>query len=206
MVSLTAWGLALLVTTLAIIAWGQGFLWQWSAFSTYLLFPLFGLLAYGLMWTHYASGAIRRLAGVPKQAIQTELTWTGYAVLVLILLHPGLLIWQLWRDGHGLPPGSYEHYVAPSLVWLTILGTISLLVFLTYELKPWFESRKWWHWVARAGDLAMLAIFYHGLRLGSQTQLGWYHWVWWFYGLTLVASLAVIYYVDSRGRPKEVTK
>lgn len=202
LVAVFAWALAVLVSVLAFVAWGQGFAWQFDVLSTYLLFPLFGLLAFSLMWTHYVAGAVRRLKDVPKSAIQKQLTLTGYAVLVLILLHPGLLIWQLFRDGYGLPPDSYKNYVAQGSVWLVILGTISLLVFLAYELKPWFNDRKWWPWVARAGDVAMLAIFYHGLKLGSQTQAGWYQMVWWLYGVTLVASLAVIYYRDTKERVK----
>ena len=198
MISVLAWSLAGLVSLLAFVAWGQNFAWQFDAWSSYLLFPLFGLLAFSLMWTHYIAGAIRRLAKVGKSSIQSQLTITGYAVLALILLHPGLLIWQLWRDGKGLPPESYLNYVGMGLKGAVILGSVSLLVFLAYELRPWFHDRKWWPWIPLAGNVAMLAIFVHGLRLGSQTQAGWYHFVWLFYGVTLVAALAVIYYVDTK--------
>jgi len=197
-VKIASWKLAVLVVVLAVIAWGQGFAWQFDAFSTYLLFPLFGLLAFSLMWSHYITGAIRRLAGLDKTVNKTYLAVTGYIVLILILLHPGLLIWQLWRDGMGLPPESYLHYVAPGLAWVALLGTVSLGVFLSYELHHWFKERSWWPWVAHVSDVAMLAIFYHGLRLGSQTQAGWYHLVWWFYGVTLVMALGIIYYRDTK--------
>lgn len=193
------WGLAVAVCLLAVLAWGQSYRWQLAGWSLYVIFPLLGLLAYSLMWTHYIAGVIRRRAGLPQAAIKQYLSLTGYAVLVLILLHPGLLWYQLWRDGLGLPPASYlEHYVAPGLRWVAILGTISLVVFLAYELKPWFHQRRWWPAVVWAGNLAMVAIFYHGLRLGTQTQSGWYHWLWWLYGLSLVAALAFNYYVDNR--------
>lgn len=193
-----AWLMAVVVAALAVMVWGQSLAWQFSSLTAYSLFPLFGLLAFSLMWTHYIAGAVRRLKGVSKSAIQNQLTITGYIVLVVILLHPGILIWQLLRDGFGLPPGSYWGYVAQGNAWIATLGSICLVVFLAYELKPWLYGRTWWHWVARAGDAAMLAIFYHGLKLGSQTQTGWYYWVWWFYGVTLVSSLAVIYYVDKK--------
>jgi hypothetical protein len=39
----------------------------------------------------------------------------------------------------------------------------------------------------------MLAIFYHGLRLGQQLQYGWYRYVWWFFGITLIAVLVRSY-------------
>ena len=35
--------------------------------------------------------------------------------------------------------------------------------------------------MADASDVAMLAIVYHGFRLGSDLQSGWFVYVWWFY-------------------------
>jgi hypothetical protein len=118
---------------------------------------------------------------------------TGYIVLVLICLHPGLLIYQRFRDGFGLPPHSYESYVAPGLGWVTLLGTTSLLVFLAFELRRFYGKRPWWRFVADASDVAMLAILYHGLRLGSQLQHGWYRGVWLFYAVMLIAALVYKY-------------
>jgi hypothetical protein len=127
---------------------------------------------------------------------------TGWVVLVLIVLHPGLLIYQRFRDGFGLPPGSYQSYVAPSMAWLTLLGTACLLIFLAFELRRRYGERSWWHFVAEAGDFAMLGIFYHGLQLGSQIH-GWYRTVWWFYGITLVAILLYSYW--QKYSPKKST-
>ena len=115
--------------------------------------------------------------------------YTGYAVLAAIVLHPGLLVYQLFRDGRGLPPSSYEHYVAPGLAWVTLLGTASLLAFLAFELHRWYGRTSWWKYVITAGDIAMVAIFYHSLRLGTQLKGGWFRWVWWFYGLSLAVVL-----------------
>ncbi|MGC1177068.1 MAG: hypothetical protein WA843_03270, partial [Candidatus Saccharimonadales bacterium] len=116
------------------------------------------------------------------------------AVLIFICLHPSLLIYQRFRDGYGLPPHSYESYVAPGLGWVTLLGSISWLIFIAYEFRRKFGQRSWWHYVEKAGDVAMLAIFYHSLRLGSQLQPGsWLRVIWWFYGLTLVAVLIYNY-------------
>jgi hypothetical protein len=134
--------------------------------------------------------------GLDYEVLTDYFRWTSLVVLVLICLHPGLLIYQRFRDGHGLPPGSYESYVAAGKAWITLLGTASLLVFLAYELHRWYGGRGWWRWVARAGDAAMLAIFYHGLRLGSQlSHQGWFLTLWWFYGLTLVLVLIRSYYL-----------
>lgn len=187
-----AWSLSLLVTLLSVITWGQSYDWQ-LAFDAYLVFPVLGLAAYGIMWAHYMAGTARELLGIDKDALKVYYRWTGFAVLALICLHPSLLIYQRFVDGYGLPPHSYETYVAPGLGWITLLGTASLLVFLAYEFHRKFGKRSWWHFVTEAGDVAMLAIFYHGLRLGSQLQQGWFHYVWWFYGITLVVILVRSY-------------
>lgn len=199
-----AWTLSALVTIVAIVAWGQSYNWHLSL-DAYLLFPVLGLMAYSIMWSHYIAGAARQLLGLKPAVLHQYYRLTGFAVLALICLHPGLLIYQRFRDGFGLPPGSYESYVAPGLGWITLLGTASLLVFLAYEFHRVFGKRSWWHFVAEAGDVAMLAIFYHGLRLGQQLQFGWFRYVWWFYGITLTAVLVRSYtlkYLRARGRPK----
>jgi hypothetical protein len=203
---LAAWGLSLAAATLAFIAWGQDNFWQLGHLSVYQIFPLLGLMAWSIMWSHYVAGAGRQLFKLEPAVLKRYYSATGWVVLVLICLHPGLLIFRRFQDGHGLPPGSYESYVAPGLAWITLLGTASLLVFLAFELHRWFGRRPWWHWVAEAGDLAMLAIFYHGLRLGSQlSHQGWFLKLWWFYGLSLIAVLARSYYVKYL-MPKPKTK
>jgi hypothetical protein len=196
-----AWSLGALVCLIAILAWGPGYDWRVLPFSAYVLFPLLGLLAFSLMWTHYVLGTIRELAGVKPEVLKSYYHYTGWAVLFLICLHPGLLIGQLFLDGAGLPPLSYERYVAPGLGWVTLLGSVSLLVFLAFELHRFFGKKSWWHYVVDASDFAMLAIVYHGLRLGTDlNRLGWFRTVWWFYAVTLVAVLLRKYYL--RFRPK----
>jgi hypothetical protein len=191
---IAAWTISLCVCLLAILVWGMNYHWQLLPINNYVLFPLLGLLAFSIMWSHYIAAAMRELAGLEKGVLGRYFELTSLAVLVLICLHPGLLIYQRFRDGYGLPPHSYESYVAPGLGWVTLLGTASFLVFMAYELRRWFGKRPWWHFVAEAGDFAMLAILYHGFRLGSQLQIGWFRWVWLFYTVTLAAVLIRKYY------------
>ncbi|MGZ6005582.1 MAG: hypothetical protein ACXWLH_05560 [Candidatus Saccharimonadales bacterium] len=190
-----AWGLAFLISTVSFIAWGSGQFWNFSHISIYQIFPLLGLLAFGLMWCHYVVGTLRDIYGIDPAALKPYYHWTGYIVLTLICLHPGLLIFQLFKDGQGLPPFSYERYVAPGLGWVTLLGTVSLLVFLAFELHRWFGNKSWWHYVVDLSDLAMLAIIYHALRLGSQLHTGWYRFVWWFFAIVFIAVLIRKYYM-----------
>ncbi|HET6924559.1 MAG TPA: DUF2127 domain-containing protein [Candidatus Saccharimonadales bacterium] len=195
------WTIAVIVSALAFYVWGSSLEWRFAGLSPYQLFPLFGLLAFSLMWGHYVVGMLCRLF-LDRGKLDDYFRLTGYAVLVLILLHPGILVYQRFRDGFGLPPHSYETYVAPGLAWVTLLGTVSLLIFLAFELHRWFKDASWWKYVAAAGDLAMLAVFYHGLELGTHTHVQWFRVVWYFYGVTLVGCLLYKYWFILRKRDK----
>ncbi len=188
-----AWPLAAVVSVVAIVAWGSSYRWHVLPFNTYVFFPVLGLLAFSIMWSHYMAVVMKEYWSLDRAVLAPFFRWTGYAVLVLICLHPGLLIYQRFRDGFGLPPHSYETYVAHGLGWITLLGTASLLVFLAFEFRRVYGQKSWWHYVADASDFAMLAIVYHGLRLGTQLQRGWFHAVWLFYFVTLVAALIYKY-------------
>lgn len=192
-VQISAWALSLAVVIIAVLAWGQNVAWKLGHLSTYQIFPLFGLLAFSIMWSHYMASVLRLHLQMDKTVLKKYYSLTSGVVLLAILLHPGLLEWQLWRDGAGLPPGSYKLYVGASLYWVTILGLISWLIFIAFESHRVFGKKSWWKYVDAASDLAMLAILYHGLRLGTQLQSGWFKIVWYFYGLTLVSALAYIY-------------
>ncbi len=203
--NLVAWGLVLTVVSIAITAWGQYNHWQLVHMSTYDLFPVFGLLAFSLMWTQYVISVARQLAGVESSATKTYFQVTGFAVLVAIALHPGLLSWQLMRDGLGWPPGSYlNNYIKPSLKWAGLLATVCWLVFMSYELRRWFKDKSWWHYVQMLPDFAMLGILLHSLTLGTQLKHGWLRGVWYFYGVVLVLCLGYIYYHKLKPRPAAV--
>lgn len=186
------WSLTFLVSALAVYVWGQSFDWHWHVLNSYLFFPVLGLLAYSIMWSHYVVGAFERTL-FRGLNLASYFRYTSYAVLIAIVFHPGILVYQLYRDGAGLPPGSYTAFVGAGREWLVLLGVVSLLVFLAFELHRWYGQKSWWKYVTSAGDVAMVAIFYHGLRLGDQLQAGWYMVVWWFYGFTLIAVLVYKY-------------
>jgi hypothetical protein len=203
---IAAWSLGVIVCLLGLLAWGHDHSWKFLPFNAYSLFPLLGILAFSLMWTHYVIGTLREMTGVAQATLASYFRITGYVVLGLICLHPGLLIYQRLYDGYGLPPHSYETYVRPGLGWVTLLGTLSLLIFLAFELHRVFGKRSWWHYVVDASDLAMLLVFYHALRLGDELQQSWFHFVWWFYGLTLIAVLARKYIIRFQAAKKVAAK
>lgn len=190
-----AWLASTLVAAIAVVAWGQGIRWQFGGLSTYRIFPLFGLLAFSLIWSMYVAGFFRRRLNISPEQLSGYYKTFRFLVVTAILLHPGLLWWQLWRDGFGLPPESYlQHYVAPALRWVVLLGSVSWLVFLAYDLGQRFKTRHWWKYLESAGDAAIAAVYYHGLRLGGNLQHGWFRVVWYFYGVVLLLVLADIYY------------
>ncbi|MEO6513917.1 MAG: hypothetical protein ABIR37_04505 [Candidatus Saccharimonadales bacterium] len=198
---LAAISLTALASLLALLVWAMSNNWRLTHLSTYQVFPVLGLLAFSIMWSQYMIEAAKNLKpSLPD--VGSYFRRTSWAVLILILFHPGLLIFQRFREGYGLPPGSYLSYVAPMQKWIVLLGTMSLLIFIAFEFKKFFEKHHLWHIVQILNDIAIIAIFYHGLRLGTQLQQGWFQWVWYFYGLTLVAALAYKYYIKIMNRQK----
>jgi len=188
-----AWSVSGIVLVLAVIAWGQRLSWHLSKMTSYDLFPLFGLTAFSLMWAHYIVSAIRQYLGVDKKVLHTYIEATSLVVLLAIFAHPGLLEWQLWRDGSGLPPNSVLHYVGPGLKVFAVFGMVSLLVFLAYELRRWYGDQSWWQYVGYATDTAMLLIIVHSFKLGHTLQSGWLRIVWIFYAASLVLAMAYTY-------------
>lgn len=188
--------LSLVTGVLAIITWGQMNDWGLAHPSVYKIFPLFGLLAFSFLLSQYIVLALLKMARADeaeKNRVQPYFEVSGFLILWALLLHPGLLVWQLWRDGFGLPPESYlRHYVPPELGWVAVLGTISFLIFIAYEFKRIFGGRSWWRWVVYLSDVAMLAVLYHGFRLGDQLQGGWYRLLWLAYAVLLIAALLYI--------------
>jgi len=184
---LTAWGLAAIVCALAFISWLQHT--HLSNITTYDVFPLLGLFAFSLMWTHYMSGVLERFIPARQDALQKFFTITSGIVLGLILAHPLLLEWQLWRDGLGLPPDSvFALYADTAGRGAVILGSVSLMIFLAFEAKRFFGQKSWWKYIEYANVVAMFAILYHAYVLGGEIR-GWYQGVWIFYGLSLIAAL-----------------
>lgn len=194
-----SWALSLSVVAVAFLAWAQGLEWEFSGLSLYDIFPLFGLSAFSLIWSQYVIAAARSLVKLPPSSLSTFFETISYVVLTAILLHPALLAFQLWKDGFGFPPQSYlQNYVAPGLKWVALLGTVSLFIFLAYELRRKFANRRWWKIIQYAGDAAVVAVFYHGLRLGGELQEGWYQKLWFAYGFVLAVVLIYSYWPKTK--------
>lgn len=190
----TAWTLSGVVSALAILIWLEEIDWEFSELTLYTLFPLLGILAFSLMWTHYSMYALRIYAGYKAELTKQYFTITSAIVLASILLHPGLLITQLYIDGHGLPPESYKSYVAASSIGFVYLGVVSLIIFLLFELHGKYGKKPWWKFISAANAIAMFLIYVHANELGSHVGEDWFSIVWSFYGVSLLASYIYLAY------------
>ncbi len=188
------WSLYGLVSILAIYVWGEQLNWSFSNVTALTIFPLFGLIAFSLMWVHYVSGFIRD-TWFPGASTKKSFTITSIAVLALILLHPALLIAQLYRQGSGLPPESYSDYVSSANVMFVTLGVIGLAGLLTFESKRFFGKKDWWKYIATISDVSILLIVIHSLQIGQHLQSGWFRYVFYFYVVTLIACIVRIYVI-----------
>lgn len=188
------WAMTVLLVGAAVARWADVRLGD-GRLGAYELFPLLGLLAFTLMWSHYVSGALRLYFDIPELAIKRYFNVTSWAVLLLILLHPGLLWYKLWDDGFGLPPGSYLSVFTGQASRIALLmGTVSLIVFLLFELRRRYHQARWWRFVEYANIVAMFAIFYHALTLGGEVSLGWFRALWFCYGVWLAIAIGYTYY------------
>ena len=197
-VQASSWLMGVAVLALAIIVWAQQRLGS-AGLTVYDYFPLLGLTAFSLMWTHYMIGSIRRLTEVDKKVNHLYMKVTSYVVLLLIVLHPALLIMQLKFDGFGFPPGSYAaRYGGEGMKFAIVLGMFSLFIFLAFELKKKLKGKKIWKVIEYGQILAMFLIVYHGLTLGRELSVDWYKSVWYVYALLLVASIGYNFVFDRK--------
>lgn len=194
LIKASVWLLTGLVASLAFISWGQGFNWRFSQLSVYQIFPIFGLLAFSFIWVMYVAGFLLRHLKIESDALSAYFKIMSVLVLATILLHPGLLWWQLWNDGLGLPPGSYlQHYVAPGLKWAVIVSSVAWLIFLAYEFRYKYKVRRWWKYFEYTADAAIVGLFFHSLFLGTNLHQGWLRIIWFFYGAVLAGILIDLY-------------
>jgi len=189
---------------LSIFVWGDSVNWKIAGLSVYQWFPLFGLIAWTTMTTHFYTGSLRILyKDLKRPKWFSEIT--GNLVLGSLLLHPGLLTYAQIKNDQGTPPGSYYSYVGNSLKLAVILGTIALLIFLSFEVFERIKNnatiKKYWWAVSLSQSLAMTLIWVHGLRLGTHLGDGWFRVVWVLYGLALIPSFYIIHKNDFTVKP-----
>ena len=195
------WIVGVLTIVLAATVWVQVRLLGGRELTVYEIFPVFGLIALGLMWTHFIYGAIRRYYDVDKPTPYLYGTISGGVVLAMIILHPALLWFMLWLDGFGLPPQSYLSVYSTQLLAIGS-GSIALGIFLAYELKHFFGEKSWWKYIEYLQIVGMVAIFYHAIDLGGELDVMWFKAIWWLYIVSFFGAVGYSQY--SKRRRKRV--
>ncbi len=189
-----SWILVISVILIVWMAWVSIFSGT-ANIKVVTIFPLLGLLAWAIMWTHYV---MTGLDVVAKASISSNYYWlsTRIAVLLLILLHPFLLAWKQWQLIGALPPGSFYSYVASGLKAYVMLGSLSLLIFLSFELFNHFKNKKWvkkHYWLIELSQIAaMILIWFHALKLGNTMSIGWFKIIWIFMGILLLPCFYLV--------------
>lgn len=201
---LSSWLLSLLSVVLSFAAWAP----RRGSLEPYNVFPLLGLLAFGLMWSHYISGALRAWKGLPKETLSRHFRITSAFVLFFLLAHPFMIELQLFLDGFGTPPGSFAA-VYPALIDRVALlaGATALTFFLLFELHRFYGEKPWWKYVEWANVGAMVLILWHGFVLGGELNTPWFKIIWASYAVTFALSVGYTEYHKRRishGKPNRV--
>ncbi len=159
---------------------------SWSA-GTFVVnvFPIFGLLAFTLLWLH-------SMAGVFEEWLREHFDfdnfvhWTSIVIFVSIILHPLLLLILVKFNFNSIFRGN------PQAITLAVVG---LLLLLTYDigkaLRKHERSSKHWRAILIISNIGFILTFFHSLSLGSDLQEGPMRILWIFYGVT--AILGIIY-------------
>ncbi|MDX1765465.1 MAG: hypothetical protein R3313_00775 [Candidatus Saccharimonadales bacterium] len=183
------WLLFAVVVIVPLLAWGGRLDWQFGDLSVLSIFPVLGILAWSIMWTHYVTLAVRIVwPEIKRNRLYSKIS--GHIVLGLLLLHPGLLAFnRLQETDLSLQEGLYS-YVDDSLRLFIFFGTISLLTFISYEYfgrarkTPWVQRN--WRWISLSQVIAMALIFIHALAIGGITNEPWYELYWVVLGALLI--------------------
>lgn len=188
-----AWCLWVLALAIPFVRWLQ--LLGGRPLDAYTIFPLLGLWLLSTFWVSYAVGAI----GMLDKRFQPNKYFsqaTGYAILSLLLLHPGLLLGTQWLKYDLLPPKSYENYVGHAAKIFVLIAGVAWLLFISYEFfmrlkqKPWVA--KHWRWISLTQMIAMALVFTHSLKLGQHLQTGWLRVYWVILGVILVPCIIIV--------------
>lgn len=188
------WILLGLVLIVPFVAWAESMSWQFASITVISLFPLLGLWAWSIMWTHYALGTLR-LVEPRIREVKIYSLLTRILVLFLIVLHPGLLIWTQWQVLGTWPPGSVYTYVGNSMEIYATLGAIALMFFASFEILERLRNhpavRKNWFWVSLSQMIGMTLILVHSFALGG-TISGWFAFYWFTLGALLIPCFGLI--------------
>jgi len=177
------WILGIVVIAVGFYAWIERVSNYSILTNPLVLFPVLGIWAWSVMWTHFVIDEIRRLKPeLPKNIPYKKVSFSF--VLFCILLHPSIILYAEYKAGLGL-----------SLLnaWTVQIAVIAFFIFLSFEFfdrtrKNPKVAKKWWL-VNISQSTAMMLIFIHSINLGSHLQQGWFRTYWMILGAILTVCI-----------------
>ena len=169
----------------------------WAFNSTLILnlFPLFGLIAFSLLWLHAISGVFE--PWLRKQIdFDRFVSVTASLILICLIFHPLLL---LLNTGFKFVP---IFFYGKFYIWLAIIGWLLLI---TYDISKPLKKKydffiRNWNNILLISNIGFLLTFFHSLGAGGDLQSGPLKLIWIFYGTT--AIIAIIYTYGIKGFSK----
>ncbi len=196
-----AWTLFAVVVTIPLLQWAITIGWNPGNIALTNIFPLIGIWAWSIMWTHYAYGTFILAQDGAASKDKTYRKLTQWLVLALILLHPGLLALNQWQVRSVRPPEAFYGYVGQSLRIYIAIASVALLAFLAFDVLVRFRRHrlvnKYWFYVSLSQAVAMVLIFVHALKIGHSMH-GWFELYWIALGLLLIPCFVLILRHDWR--------
>ena len=154
------------------------------------VFPMFGLIAFSIMWLHIVGGAFREKL---EKYFDFDKVVAVSSMLVLgsIILHP-LIHFIALIVNRGVSIFGYVTNGKEYLIWIAV---IAWLIFVGYDILKKFKNRnffsKHWQVIRFTSTLGFFLILVHSLGIGRDLQTGFLRSVWLFYGVS--AAVATIY-------------
>jgi hypothetical protein len=156
------------------------------------IFPILGLIAFILLWTHIALGVFEPWFR-SRINFDAYVRYTALIILACIILHPLLLLIAIKFDLNIL-----FSYGRP-YIWLGIIGWLLLI---TYDIgkvlqKHDFFARNWPK-ILLISTAGFFLIFFHSLHLGEDIQSGPLRGLWILFGVTAAASTLYTYVIKKQ--------
>lgn len=167
---------------------------HWALNATLLpkLFPLFGLLAFTILWLHVVGKALESWL---RKYVDFDyfVHNTSTLVLICVISHPLLLLINFSFSFSQI----FSHYDL-IYIWLAIIGWFLLITYdIGRALKRSHFFIRHWNQVLFISTVGFLLIFFHSLGLGSDLQSGPLRTIWLGYGVSGILATIYIYGVKS---------